>query len=83
MAIPTNAKYAVILVENEWSDFEIKQNGKDILLFGFNGKTDWFSGEKEIQFLKSIEQSKDGRFNEILDDGYDEDGKRYLLINRS
>ena len=39
MAIPENQNYAVIPIEDNWSNFRVEISGKEINVFGYDGKT--------------------------------------------
>lgn len=93
MAITENKKYAIIPIENEWSNFRVEHNGKDIGIYGYDGKTtDQWAGVFEDKptepvyeeiYLIGIEQHwSDLAVWSVLDEGTDEAGKRYLILVR-
>ena len=93
MAITENKKYAIIPIRNEWSNFRVEHCGKDITIFGYDGKTtDQWAGAfddkptepvYEEVVLTGIEQHwSDLAVWSVLDEGTDEDGKRYLILVR-
>lgn len=94
MAIAENKKYAIIPIENEWSNFRVEHIGKDITILGYDGKTTvgWAGvfGDKstdpvyEEVVLKIIEQHwGDLAMWSVFDEGTDEYGKRYLILIRN
>lgn len=83
MAIPKGSNYAVIPLEEEWSNFSLENDDKHVLICGHDGETfNQFTGEPEKVILKVFEQGRDGKFNKILSEAYDDDFGKYLIIER-
>jgi hypothetical protein len=85
MAIPKGSEYIVIPVKPEWSNFAVETNYTDVVLKGYDGRTECaISGEPEIVWLTCWEQySDDTCHHEIFLEAFGDYHGKFLIIKRT
>ena len=84
MAVPEGAKIALVKIDEKWSNFTIKQEYKQVWIYGFDGKTrSMWNNELEKVLLTGFDHYDDEMYaEEITGEAYDDEGQKYLLIKR-